>query len=120
MDAAGLEAWYAHAAALVLPSREESSGMPVAEALARGVPVVASDLPALVETAGGAARHHPVGDVAAAGALLAQVLSCPGDMAGRLESGRAWAATRTWAEAARRYRRVLEESLVRATGPAAR
>jgi glycosyltransferase involved in cell wall biosynthesis len=120
VGASDLEAWYAHAAALLLPSREESSGMPVAEALARGVPVVASDLPALVETAGGGARHHPTGDVAAAAALLAQVLSCPGDTAERLESGRAWAATRTWAEAARRYRRVLEESLVRATGPAAR
>lgn|GEM_PF-2722330 len=117
---AALEAWYAHAAALLLPSREESSGMPVAEGLARGVPVVASDLPALVETAGGAASHHAVGDVADATRRLAQVLSCPGDTSARLESGRAWAATRTWAAAARRYRLVLEECLVHATGPAAR
>lgn len=115
---AALEAWYAHAAALLAPSAEESSGMPVAEALARGVPVVASGIPAHLETAAGAARHHPVGDVAAATRALLDVLSCPGDRTGRLESGRAWASARTWAATAARYRRVLEACLPGGPAPA--
>ena len=50
------------AAALLMPSRAEGFGLPVLEAMHLGVPVIASDAPALVEVAGGAAMHHPVGD----------------------------------------------------------
>ena len=44
--------------------------MPLLEAMACGIPCAASDDPALVEVAGGAALHAPRGDAAAlAGAL---------------------------------------------------
>lgn len=111
VDGPTLEAWYAHAAAVLLPSREESGGLPVAEALARGLPVVASDIPAIAETAGGAARLHPPGDADRAAARLAEALAAPVDAAARAEAGRRWAATRTWDAAARRYREVLEAAL---------
>ena len=46
---------YAGAAALVMPSLYEGFGLPVLEAMASGVPVVAADRAALPETCGGAA-----------------------------------------------------------------
>jgi glycosyltransferase involved in cell wall biosynthesis len=63
----------AGAAALVLPSRDEGFGLPLLEALACGIRVIATDVPALVEVAGGYADHVPVGDVAALAAKLSTV-----------------------------------------------
>ncbi|MBV9140247.1 MAG: glycosyltransferase family 4 protein [Pseudonocardiales bacterium] len=73
LDEADLRCVVAGAAALVLPSREEGFGLPVLEAMAAGVPVVCSDLPALREVAGGLATLVPPGDPAALAAALASV-----------------------------------------------
>lgn len=47
-----LAAWLRHARALLFPSFTEGYGMPLVEALALGVPVIASDLPVFREIAG--------------------------------------------------------------------
>jgi len=59
-----LHAVYRRATLLLQPSDAEGFGLPVAEAMAHGCPVVASDLPVLREIGGLAAIYCAVGDVA--------------------------------------------------------
>lgn len=51
-DDTQLSNWLSHARALLFPSFVEGFGMPIAEALAHGVPVIASDLEVFHEIAG--------------------------------------------------------------------
>jgi len=64
-DRAALAAVYRRASLVLQPSEAEGFGLPVAEAMACGAPVLASDIPVLREVAGDAAEYRPVGDVAA-------------------------------------------------------
>lgn len=73
---AGLEAIYAAADLLVLPSRAESYGMVVTEALSRGIPVLAAAVDGVPDTVGNASDGRvpgilvPPADVAALAAAL--------------------------------------------------
>jgi glycosyltransferase involved in cell wall biosynthesis len=60
-----LSAVYRRAVLVLQPSEREGFGLPVAEALACGTPVVASGLPSLQEVGGDAAVYCPVGDLTA-------------------------------------------------------
>lgn len=87
----------AGAAVLAYPSRYEGFGLPPLEAMAAGVPVVASDAGSLPEVLGAAATLVPVGDVDALAAGLARVLALDGSArAAVVAGGRAHAATFTW------------------------
>lgn len=60
-----LAALYRRCDLLLQPSEREGFGLPVIEALASGLPVLASDLPVFREVAGAAVAYAPVGDSAA-------------------------------------------------------
>jgi len=76
---------YAGAEAVVYPSWYEGFGLPVLEALAAGVPTVASTAPALQEVAGDLASYAPPDDPEALAAAIAAALGS----AARTEAARA-------------------------------
>jgi glycosyltransferase involved in cell wall biosynthesis len=101
--------WYNAAAVFAYPSSYEGFGLPVAEALACGRPVVTSAVSSLPEAGGDAAYLVPPGDVSALAQALAQALVPDAERSAR---GLAHAARLTWAgtaaQTAATYRRALE------------
>jgi glycosyltransferase involved in cell wall biosynthesis len=99
LDAGALDAVYRGADAVAYVSLYEGFGLPVIEAMTRGVPVLASTTPAVAETAGGVAVLVDPGDVAAIAEGLANVLTdraLHDDLAARgrrRASGYSWSAT---------------------------
>jgi glycosyltransferase involved in cell wall biosynthesis len=100
LDRATLAAVYRRAALVLQPSEAEGFGLPVAEALACGTPVLASDIPALREVGGDAVAYCPVGDPAAwsaaALALLAERQARPEAWRARCAAGTARAGRFSW------------------------
>lgn len=69
-----LRALYEHAACFVFPSYYEGFGLPAAEAMALGCPVIAANAASIPEVCGSAARYFPAGDAQALSTLLQQSL----------------------------------------------
>jgi glycosyltransferase involved in cell wall biosynthesis len=110
---ADLEALYAAASCVALPSLEEGFGLPVLEAMVRGVPVVCSAGGAMAEVANGAAVLIDPSDVGAVAGAVERVLRDPTLAADLVRRGRRRAAMFTWRRAADQtlavYRRALAE-----------
>ena len=91
---------YNAAVCLVLPSLAEGFGLPVAEAMACGCPVVCSDRTSLPEVAGGAALLVDPESPTEIGAALGRVLAEPDLRESLRDRGLTRAAALTWDAAA--------------------
>lgn len=108
-----LAAVYRRAALLLQPSEREGFGLPVVEAEASGLPVLASDLPVLREVGGRAASYRAVGDVRAwaeaAVGLLKERAEDPARWESRRADGVSHAAQFSWDEYALRMASIYSE-----------
>ena len=86
---------YRHACALVIASISEGFGLPIAEAMRRGIPVIASDIPVFREVGGSSITYFPPRDAAA----LARVVATAERTLVRREEG-SRTGTLTWRESA--------------------
>ena len=98
---ADLAALIAGAAVLAYPSRYEGFGFPPLQAMAAGVPVVATSAGSVPEVVGTAATTVPVGDTDALAAALARVLDDREFARGQVAAGRERAAVFSWESLAR-------------------
>lgn len=101
---------YRAAEAFVYPSLAEGFGLPVAEAMACGTPVVASDIEALREVAADAALYAPPRDVAALDRAIECALEDDATRERLRASGPPRAALFTWRAAAERTAAALSRA----------
>jgi glycosyltransferase-like protein len=110
---AQIERLYRGADAFAFPSTKEGFGLAVLEALASGLPVVASDLDALTTFLedGHSAVLVPVGDRDALGTALARLARSPATRSELRAGGLRVAADYSWDRAAIEHERVYHELL---------
>lgn len=111
VSAPALEALYQCAALYVCPSLFEGFGLPLLEAMQRGCPVLASDIPVLREIGGAAVRYVDARQPDTLRAGLARALADEASLRQLAADGRSQAGRFTWDSTARAtaasYRRAL-------------
>ena len=106
---ATLDEYYSRARALLYLSTDEGMGLPPLEALARGCPVVCSDIPIFHEVCGEAAFYVPLHDIGALAALIEKLASgeLDSEIRRRLELARARIAAYGFGPLSQRWRELL-------------
>jgi len=106
-----LPLWYNAAAMLVFPSVYEGFGMPVAQAMACGTPVIAAGTSAVPEVAGTAARLFDPQDLTALVEHMAIVIDNPRTAATMRENGFDQSKNFSWQQAGRAMVAVYQHAL---------
>jgi len=109
MDPESLATLYRQAKVFVFPSRLESFGIPLIEAMACGVPVVASSLPVCREICQDAASYFTPGDPESLAEKVLTLLSNGHLVDSMIEKGRRRAAEFSWDKTARQLVEIFEE-----------
>jgi len=104
---------YAGAGLVVLPSLDEGFGLPVLEAMALGIPVVASTVGALPEVMGDAGILVDPADVAGLAGAMERVSTDPGLASRMRDAGLAQARQFSWPASARALIAAYTDSLHR-------
>jgi glycosyltransferase involved in cell wall biosynthesis len=108
LDDAGLAAAYAEAFLVLVPSRYEGYGIPVVEALSRGVPTIAATGGALTEAGGDTAEYASADDPGAWAELVERHLTDPEHHRSRRDLAAAFRPP-TWEAAGHRLAQALFE-----------
>jgi glycosyltransferase involved in cell wall biosynthesis len=111
VSAADLEGLYALAMCVVFPSLYEGFGLPVLEAMRRGVPVATSDRSSLPEVAGDSALYFDPIDVRAIRDAVERLLADPAERERLAVAGRRRAERFTWDATAQGTRDAYERAL---------
>jgi glycosyltransferase involved in cell wall biosynthesis len=111
LGTADLEGLYDLATAVVVPSLYEGFGLPVLEAMQRGVPVACSDRSSLPEVAGDAAFLFDPEDVGAIRVAIERLLYDESERARLAAAGSARASTFSWERTAQLTARTNERAL---------
>jgi len=111
VDDARLARLLAGACALVFPSRYEGFGFPPLEAMAAGIPVVATAAGAVPEVVGDAARLVEPGDVDGLAGAIDAVLGEESLRRSMVEAGRRRVAEFTWDAAAQGLARLYADAM---------
>jgi glycosyltransferase involved in cell wall biosynthesis len=96
-----VQALYRHATCVVFPSLAEGFGLPVLEAMARGVPVACSDRSSLPEVGGNAVLYFDPTSIESIAEATGRLVREPGLRRDLAERGRAQATRFTWTGCAR-------------------
>ncbi|MEM7339882.1 MAG: glycosyltransferase family 1 protein [Actinomycetota bacterium] len=111
VPAGELDALYRSASALVFPSAYEGYGVPVAEAFARGCPVITTEAGSLPEVVGDAGLVVPVGDSQALADAVDRLATERGLASTLRERGLARIRQASWGEAGSRLARCYRDAL---------
>jgi glycosyltransferase involved in cell wall biosynthesis len=104
-----LDDLYHRALALISPSTYEGFGLPVLEAMRRGLPVIAWDIPVMREVAQEAALLLPVGDSASLVTAMRRVATEPALRQTLNQAGQERAAVFSWQRSAAAFLTMLQE-----------
>lgn len=107
-----LSALYSATEVFVFPSIIEGFGLPVVEAMQFGVPVIASDTPALLEVCGGAALHVPANDSDALAEQIKQVIEDSQLKSSLIQRGLERSRTYTWNRSISQFSVALEQAVL--------